>query len=170
MRKSSWIVLGVCAALILSLATAYFLSRTSPDTLTQQQAESIVKEMQVAVRHKNVDALMAYIAPSEDLRIANLRPDQIRVLLAHAFQAMPDPRAEVSNLTFTGGLKDATLGFDLVVHNDGPSQTAVDYTGHITLQLQRVPVPHLMGLYNTREWRIVSGSTTGPDPSTFGDY
>ena len=170
MRKSSWIVLGICAALIFGLAAAYFLSQTGSENLTRQQAESMVKEMQVAVRHKNVNTLMSYLAPSDDLRIANLHPDQIRVLLAHAFQAMPEPRAEVNNLTFVGGAKDATVGFDLVVHNDGPNQVGIDYTGHITLQLQRVPVPHLLGLYRTREWRIVGGSTTGPDPSAFGDY
>ena len=170
MRKSSWIVLGICAALIISLATAYILSQTGPDTLTQQQAEGMVKEMQVAVRHKNLNTLMAYLAPNDDIRVANLHPDQIRVLLARAFQAMKEPRAEVTNLTYAGGVKDATLAFDLAIHNDGPDHTATDYTGHITLQLQRVSVPHLLGLYRTREWRIVAGSTTGLDPSNFGDY
>jgi hypothetical protein len=170
MRKSSWIVLGICALLIFGLVTAYFLSQAGPDTLTQPVAESMVKEMQTAVRHKSVNTIMSYLAPSEDLRIANLRPEQIRTLLARAFQAMPEPRAEVNNLTFAGGDHDATVGFDLVIHNDGRDHTAVDYSGHITLQLQRVAVPHLMGLYTTREWRIVGGSTTGPDPSNFGDY
>ena len=38
MKKSSWIVLGICVVLAAGLAVAYFLSQRQPTTLTQAQA------------------------------------------------------------------------------------------------------------------------------------
>jgi hypothetical protein len=169
MRKSSWIVLGISVALVVCLGCAYLLTRSTPETLTKEQAAQIIKEMQEAVRHKNVNAIMAYVSPDPDTKVAGLDQEHMRRLLVGALHRMDDPRADVANLVFAGGTDDATISCDVAVHNDGPNQSIVDYIGHVTLQLKRVDVAHLFGLYHTKEWRIVGGTQDGPDVTGWGD-
>lgn len=170
MRKSSWIMLGVCGALVLVLGVAYILSRSTDTSLTREQAAQIVQKMQDAVAHKDVSTIMSYIDPNPETKVANVNQDTLRILLARALRSMNNPRADVTNLAFAGGdTGDATMDFDLDVKQTGSDYNAFDYKGHITLHLKRVDVPHLLGLYQTREWRIVSGSTTGPQPSDMGE-
>lgn len=170
MRKSSWVVLGVCAALVFSLGFAYLLSRASDDTLTQAQATQMVGRMQEAVAHKDVSAMMAFIDPDPATKVAGVNQDQLRFMLARALRAMDHPRAEVNNMALAGGSKgDATVDFDLAVKTAGADFMSTPYMGHITLHLKRVEVPHLLGLYHTYEWRVVSGSTTGPQPTDMGE-
>jgi len=169
MRKSSWIVLGASAALILCLGFAYLASRATPEPLNKEKAAALIARMQEAVKAKNINTIMSYVCPDPDTKVAGLDQDHIRRMLASAFHVMKDPRADVSNLTFSGGTDDSQVSFDLSVHNDGPNQEATDYKGHVTLDLRRVNVPHLFGLYTTKEWRIVSGSQDGLDLTTLGD-
>ena len=170
MRKSSWIMLGVCGALVLVLGFAYLLSRTTDTSLTREQASQIVQKMQDAVARKDVSTIMSYIDPSPETKVANVNQDTLRILLARAFRAMQNPHADVTNLAFAGGDSgDATVDFDLDVKQAAADYSAFDYKGHITLHLKRVDVPHLLGLYQTSEWRIVSGSTTGQQPSDMGE-
>jgi ketosteroid isomerase-like protein len=170
MRKSSWIVLGICVVLLFCLGFGYLLTRTPPGDLNQQQAQAMIKDMQSAVRHKDVDGIMRYIAPDDETTVANLKRPRMRMVLAQAFRAMPSPQAQVNNLMFASIGNEATVDFDLKVKSEGADFTSDIYQGHITLHLKRVPVPHLWGLYHTSEWRIVGGSTTGPDPNNYGDY
>lgn len=170
MRKSSWAVLGVCALLLFGLGFAYMLSRASNDTLTRDQAAQIVQKMQDAVARKDVGTIMNYIDPSPETRVASLNQDQLRIMIGRALHAMKNPRADVSNLAFAGGVdSDATLDFDLDVKNGDTDYNALPYKGHIALHLKRVDVPHLLGLYQTKEWRVVSGSTTGPQLTDMGE-
>ena len=169
MRKSSWVALGVCAALLFALGFAYLLSRGSDEGLTREQATQIVHNMQEAVARKDVGAIMTYIDPNPETKVANLNQDQLRFLIARAFHAMTNPRADVNNLAFTSQGGDAAVDFDLEIKQTAADFNAFDYKGHITLHLKRVDVPHLLGLYQTKEWRVVSGSTTDPQPSEMGD-
>ncbi len=170
MRKSSWAVLGVCALLLFGLGFAYMMSRTSNDTLTRDQAAQIVQKMQDAVARKDAGTVMNYIAPSPETRVAGLNQDQLRIMIGRALHAMKNPRADVSNLAFAGGVdNDATLDFDLDIKNGDTDYNALPYKGHIALHLMRVDVPHLLGLYQTKEWRIVSGSTSGPQLTDMGE-
>ena len=170
MRKSSWVVLAVCAALSFVLGFAYLLSRASDDTLTQAQANQLVGRMQEAVAHKDVNAIMGAIDPDPATKVAGVNQDQLRFMLARALRAMDHPRAEINNMALAGGTKgDATIDFDLAVKTAGPDYMSTPYQGHITLHLKRVDVPHLLGVYHTNEWRIVSGSTTGPQPTEMGE-
>lgn len=170
MRKSSWIALTICAALVFALGIAYVVSRSSEDTLTQEQATKMIGHMQEAVMHKDVNAIMAFIDPDPATKIANVNQDQLRFMLARGLRAMEHPHADVSNLALAGGDKsDATLEFDLAVKSDGKDFASTDYNGHITLHLKRVEVPHLLGLFHTTEWRIVSGSTDGKQPADWGE-
>jgi hypothetical protein len=170
MKKSSWIVLGICVVLMFCLGFAYFVSRIgASEPLTQQKAQAMIGQMQEAVKHKNVNDIMSYVSPDPDTKVAGLDQDHIRRLLQSAFHMMKEPRADVNNLIFAGGADDAQVSFDLTVHNDGPDQQGVDYKGHVTLELKRVDVPHLLGLFHTKEWRIVNGSQNGPDVTTWGE-
>ena len=169
MRKSSWVLLGICVALAACLGFAYLLSQSSPETLTQEEAAKMLRKMQEAVEQKDVGTIMAYIAPAPETRIVNLNEDQLRLMLARAFRNSSKLRADVSNIAFQSAGGDTTLEFDLAVVQEHPSMVAQDYTGHITLHLRRVEVPHLLGLYQTKEWRIASAETTGPDPANFGE-
>ena len=170
MRKSSWAVLGVCALLLFGLGFAYMLSRTSGDTLTREQAAQVVQKMQDAVARKDTGAIMDFIDPNPETKVAGLNQDQLRMMVGRALHSMQNPRADVSNLAFAGGTDgDATLDFDLAVKQSGKDFSASDYSGHISLHLKRVDVPHLLGLYQTKEWRVVTGTTNGPQPGDFGE-
>lgn len=170
MRKSSQIILAVCLVLLFALGFAYVTSRASDASLTREQANQIVHQLQEAVAHKNVNTVMSYIDPSPETKVANITQDQLRILLARAFRTMNNPHADIDNIAFAGGeTGDATIDFDLNVKQTGADYNAFDYKGHISLHLKRVDVPHLLGLYQTKEWRIVGGSTTGPQPGNMGD-
>lgn len=170
MRKSSWVLLGICFVLLLGLGGAYLLSLPTSNNLTQKQAEEMIHKMQLAVEKKDVGAIMNYISPSPETKIDNVNKDQIRLMLAHAFRAMEHPRADVQNLTFSGGTgSDAILNFDLAVRQSAADfQVDNDFKGHLIVQLKRMEISHMMGLYHTTEWRITG--VTGPDLSIFGDY
>lgn len=169
MRKSSWVILGVCLILAALLGFIYVRSQPVSETLTQPEAEQMLHQMQDAVAQKNVGGIMEYIAPDPETRIANLNQDQLRLLIARGLRNSGRPQAIVSNIVFAGGTGEATLAFDLVVKDDRPDSVSDRYTGHITLHLRRVEVSHLLGLFHTKEWRIVGADTTGPDLSNFGD-
>lgn len=170
MKKSSWIILSLCIVLAGSLVTIWRLSQMGGGTLTEAQARSMIQTMQDAVAHKNVNAIMSYIAPEGENKIVNLQPDQLRALLARAFYNAQGLSADVSHFTFAGGAgEEATAQFDLVLSHDEGGMKSEMYTGQITLHLHRVDVPHLFGLYSTHDWRIVAAETTGPNPKEFGD-
>jgi hypothetical protein len=169
MKRSSWIILAICLFIALGLGATYLLTRGGSDQLTQEAAIDMTRRMERAFEEKNADGIVKYISTSPDTRISNLSHDQIRLLLVRYFRNSDRLSADLTNYTFAGGDTDATLQFDLVVHNNGIDSRKEDYSGHITLHLRRIEVSHLLGLYQTKEWRIASAETTGPDLSSFGD-
>ena len=169
MKRSSWIVLIICAVLAICLLLLFFSSQGAPEQLTQEEALRITQKMQTAFEHKNVNGIMEYIAPQNGAKIANISQDKLRFMLARYFRSSDRLSAELKNYAFAAGNGEASLQFDLVIHNDGSDSRKEDYAGHITLHLRRVDSPHLMGLYQTKEWRITSAETTGPELSTLGD-
>ena len=167
MRKSSWIVLGIGMLLGIGLGFAYLLSHTGPENLTEADAVKMINRMQEAATHKDVGTIMSYISSTSDTKITNLNTDQLRLMLAHALRSANHVRPDVSHIAFHGGLGEASVDFDLIVFNEDKNMSSKDYEGHITLNLRRIDVPHLLGLYQTKEWRVVGGSTTGPDPASW---
>jgi hypothetical protein len=155
--------LATCVVLAAFLGVAYLFSQPTAETLTQEDATAMLQKMQEAVAQKNVNAIMSYIAPQPETRIANLNLDQLRLLLARAFHNSGTLHADYSKVVFTGGSSEATLEFDLVVANQLPGVTSDDYKGHVTLHLKRVDVPRLFGLFHSKEWRIAGADSTGPD-------
>lgn len=170
MQKRSWIVLGICIVLSMSLGFAYVLTRPEPETLTAEQANQILQGMQEAVVRKSVNGVMAYITPDSDAKIANLKTGQLRLLFAEAFRNSGQLRAECKNIAFKPSAPDTNLEFDLVIKQETANMQSEDYSGHITLHMRRVDVPRLFGLFHAKEWRIVGAETTGKDPSTFGNF
>ena len=129
----------------------------------------MTQKMEAAFRRKDANAILAFISPASGTRVANLSHDQLRLLLVRYFRNSDHLSANLNNYAFASGDADATLQFDLIVHNDGSDSRNQDYTGHITLHFKRVENPHLLGLYQTKEWRIAAAESTGFDISTFGD-
>jgi hypothetical protein len=171
MKRSSWIILSLCAVLAGSLVFIYRLSQTGNGPLTEAQAREMVQRMQTAVATKNVNTIMGYITTDNDAKIVNLKQDQLRLLLARTFRNAQEMRADVTNFSFEGGTADvASAQFDLSLKHEEPGLNAEVYTGRIALHLHRTDVPHLFGLYSTHEWRIIAAETSGPDPGTFGDF
>lgn len=170
MRRSSWIVLGVCLCLAALLGFAYVQTRPSSRAPGQQEAFQMLHDMQHAVASKNVSEIMSYIAPGSDIRIANLTQDQLRLMLTRAFRDTGGLQADVKNVAFDGQGDDATMAFDLAVSQHAADLTSADYNGHITLHLKAMDVSHMLGLSHSKEWKIVGAETTGPDPGNFGDY
>ena len=169
MQRRSWIILAVCMLLAGSLFAAFLLTQGGPGPLTEQQAIDVTRKMALAFQNKNAGGVLAYISPAPDTRIANLNHDQMYALLVRCFHNTDRVSADMTNYVFTGDDPDAALQFDLVVHNDATDSRSQEYSGHITVHFRRTEVPQLLGLYRTKEWRIVGLDTTGPDPSTFGE-
>ena len=170
MQRRSWILLGICAALLFCLGLAYYLSNTPPPTLTQAQAERMLETLNTAVRRKDVNTMMDYVSPEPETRLAGLRPDQLRMMLARAFRSTGALEPQTSNVTFADQGDKATLDFDLKVNSRESDMLSTPYSGHITLKLTRVSILRLLGLFHTQEWRIAGAEHTGRDLTSFGEY
>src|SRR5690242_8238760 len=133
MRKSSWILLGVSVLLLALLGFAYLQSQNAPDTLTEAQATEMLKKMQDAVAHNNVNAIMDQISPDPGVRVAGVRQEQLRVMLARAFRQAGPFQADVSGVSLLPSKDEATLQFDLNVKHPMDQGVGTDYHGHVTL-------------------------------------
>ena len=169
MQRRSWMALALCAALIAFLALYYVESQSMPDTLTQADAVGILRHMQDAIAHKNSGAIMDYIAPAPETRLAGLNQDQLHFLLIRAFRNSGALQAECSKIDFVGIRDEATVEFDLTVTNKRGDVVGTDYQGRVTMHLKRVTVPRMLGIFHAQEWRVTGAESTGLDPSTFLD-
>jgi hypothetical protein len=170
MKRSSWIILAICAALVAMLVFLYVQSEQKPPEMTESRIVSMLDMMKVAVAHKDVRALMKSVDQSSDTRIAKLNVDQLRLTLSRAFNTSDQLEAIYTGLKLQNDGDDSIAEFDLKVVHHMAGATADDYSGHITLHLKREEVPHMLGLYHSREWRITRAETNGPDISNYGDY
>lgn len=169
MQKSSWIALGVLILLSAFLGVGYIATRPAPETLTKEQATTMLTHLQKAAEGKNTSAILGALAPMPEGKYAELNREQLQWLLNRAFRGSERIRTEITNVTFDGGMQAATLAFDLVVYNGLGSMTSENYRGRITLSLKRVEVPRFGGILKSFEWRIVKADTTGPNLTSFGD-
>jgi hypothetical protein len=170
MQRRSWILLGICAALLACLGFGYYLAQAPPPELNQARAEKMLEVMKDAVRRKEVSTLMSYVAPDSEARLAGLKPDQMRIMLARAFRSTGRLEPETSNVTFQNSGKTATLEFDLNIKSRESDMLSTPYSGRVILRLKQVEVPRLLGLFHGTEWRIASAEHTGRDLNSFGDY
>ncbi|CEK13973.1 hypothetical protein [Chthonomonas calidirosea] len=169
MQRSSWIALGLSVLLIAILTVSYFVSQARPKPFDATQAQQILHDLQVAVRQKDVEGIMQYVAPNARL-IGDMDTQKARLLLARAFRTMQNPEPSVSDVQFHADADEPSVSFDLNLRDQGPDYTSDEYEGRITLYFRQVTITHLFGLYHTVEWRIVHAETTGPNPDNFGDF
>lgn len=170
MQLRSWILLGISAALLLCLGLGYYFATLTPPTITQARVEQMLGEMNAAVSRKDVNTLMNYVSPESETRLAGLKPDQLRLMLARAFRSTGKLEPQTSNIQFQDNGNSATVEFDLVINSKESDMVSTPYSGHVTLRLQRVEIPRLLGVFHAQEWRIVSAEHTGRDLNSFGDY
>lgn len=170
MQRSSWIMLGICAVLAGVLGFGYVLSRAASPTLTQTQATEMLQKISSAMSRKDAGTLMAYIDPNPETRVANLKQDQMRLLLIRYFRSSGKINVRTSNVSFVNKGATADLNFDLTVTNSQTGMEAQDYEGNVTLHLKRVDVPRLLGLYQGKEWRVTGADHTGKDLTSFSDF
>ena len=170
MKKSSWIVLAACAVLSCLLGFIFVQSRKAPPEMTTERFTSMLDAMKHAVETKSVTKLMTYVDSGSDTKVSSLNHDQLRLLLSRAFNQSEQFVAEYSNVSVRPGADESVAEFNLRVSQRLKEGLAEDYHGHITLTLKLEDVPHLLGIYHTREWTIVRGVTDGPDLAGYGDY
>ena len=169
MQKSSWMMLLGVAALAGLLAFAYITSHSGPGPLTETQAHSLLESLKDAMRRKDVNGILSAVSPEPETRIANMSPDKLRAVLQMAFRSTDDLDAQTKDVVFQGGDASASMEFDLNVRNTVQNGAASHWTAHVTLQMRPVDVPQFLGLYHTKEWRIVGAISDGPDLSGFGE-
>ena len=169
MQKRSVVILAVCVLIGAGLFAAFILSQKPSGRLTEQDAVAMVERMEQAFRNKNANDVMAFVAPGSDTKVAGATPDQFRLLLVRYFRNSDHVSADMKNYQFAPGDAEATLQFDIVVHNDASDSHRENYGGHVTVRLRNTEIPQVMGLFRTKEWRVTGVESTGPDLSTFGD-
>ncbi len=113
---------------------------------------------------------MSFVDQSSDVRVSRMNYDQLRLMLSRAFSNSDQLEADYSNLTLRDNGDEAIAEFDLKVLHHMAGANGDDYNGHIVLHLKRVEVGHMMGLYHSREWRVIRADTNGPDLNNYGDY
>ncbi len=170
MKKSSIVALGAVGLLSVLLVIGYLASRSAPERITKDEAVTMLNEMKSAVEKKNVGVIMEAMAPSPEGKYAEMNREQLRMVLARAFQGSGDLTPEFKKITFDGGNLAATLAFDVSVKNKQGGMSADDYKAHIILYLKRVEVPRLWGVVKAMDWRITKAESTGPNMSTFGEF
>jgi hypothetical protein len=170
MKKSSWIVLIVCGVLTCLLVFLYVQSSRPAPEMSPARMAVMLDSMKQAVVRKNVSALMSYVDQSGDTRITSLNPDQLRILLNRAFRQSENLVPTYDNLSVHQDGSEEIAEFDLSMNQQMQDAIAHDYNKlHIKLHLHLVEVPHLLGLYHTKEWKI-SRAESNLDLANYGDY
>lgn len=170
MKRSSWIVLAISAALLGLLVFLYVQSQQKPPEMTQSRIASMLDEMKNAVARKDVKTLMSFVDQSPETKVSKLNVDQLRLLLSRSFTNSDQLEARYTGLTLRDDGDQASAEFDLKVLQHISGNTADDYNAHIILHLKRIEEPRLLGLYHVQEWKIVRADTNGPDLNNYGDY
>ena len=169
MQKSSWIILAICGILAIFLGFGYFISQQKQPDLNQQTAELMLQKMSEAVNKKDSSSLLKYISFEPSTRIADMKPDQLQLMLVRGFRNTGKLNATTSNIVLKPAYGEGTLEFDLVVKNTEGDVVSDIYAGHITLKLRKMDEAHLLGLYHIPEWKIIGAEHTGRDLNSFGE-
>ena len=166
MQKSSWMLLGVVAALGAFLAFAYVSSHSDPGPMTETQANALLDTLKDAVARKDANAILATISPAPETRIKDMTPDRLRGLLSQGFRYSEQMDAQTANVHFQGGDTEASLEYDLTIHNTLPGVIS-NRPYHVNMTLRPVETPHFLGLYHTKEWKIIGATADGPDVGSY---
>ncbi|MGC8669299.1 MAG: hypothetical protein ACP5VE_14410 [Chthonomonadales bacterium] len=156
MRRSSKILIVAAGLLGLVLFAVYYpIVASSRPEFSAEDARHLLDGLSDALARKNEAAALSDVA--EDALIAGHKVPEIRRLLRQAFASVRDLRVQFEDVAYrrlgTRVVLDAT-----VIAGEGDGLKAgvgeIYYTGRITLFLERKAVPHLLGLFQTYEWKI----------------
>ncbi len=170
MRRSSIVLLSICAVILLGLLGAYYFESHTSHALTTTRAIAKVHLMEVAVKNKDIGYIMSQVDDAPTVRIAHMKTDKVRQVLASAFAAMHSPQADVQNISVTNNGPTVVVSGDLTVKDGGPDFSSIVSSGHLTLYYHRVNTPVLFGLFHQSHWRIFSADWNGDNPNDYGSY
>ena len=170
MKKSSWIAISVALLLLAALGGLYSVTQKPAPGFNQEHITSLLNSMKSAVERKDVRSIMGYMDESPETRVSRLNSDQTRLFLSRAFQQTGHLNADYKNLQIHPSEMDPIAEFDLEVKHSLPEADGTDYSGHIIFHMKQVEIPHLFGLYHTKDWRISRAEVSGPDLANYGDY
>jgi hypothetical protein len=170
MKKSSWIALSVVILLLGGLIGLYTVSNKPTPGFNQEHIVSILDTLKSAVNHKDVRTIVSYLDESPETRVSRLNSNQTRLFLSRAFQQSGHLNAEYKNLQLHPSEMDPIAEFDLEIKHSLPEADGTDYNGHIILHMKQVEIPHMLGLYHTKDWRIARAEVSGTDLANYGDY
>lgn len=162
MRRSSKVVLALALALLLALGFLYVRSLdTDAPPLTPRVASQLLERGERAFEHRSVEGIMELVAPRA--RLFGRNPDQLRLVLARAFQEMGPNRitADRRNLIVEPMGDTGTASFDVRIGERGGGADVLYYDLHVSLDLVKVRVPHWLGLYTTEEWKVSRAESIG---------
>ena len=109
MKKTSWVILGVCALLCAGLSALYFLTQNAPKTFAREDAIRVVEKLQASFHSKRPGEIMSKISPDSEVKLAKLTPDQVHAMLMNYFRNSDTLNAETSSYAYTEGQEDNTL-------------------------------------------------------------
>ncbi len=169
MKKSSKIALSLILLVVAYVACLYIITGRNPASYSHQDGINLIRRLQNDVANKNEGDIISQISPDAGTKVANMRVPELRKLLARAFFAMKNPRAEVTNLRISLDGNEAVISGNLSITDAGNDYMSQISQGHIILYLEPTKVPQFYGLYSTTKWRIIQVTWSGEDPSKYMD-
>jgi hypothetical protein len=151
MHRSSKIVLAILAFLLAYFLMVFLqLNSQSHKTFEQVDAENFLKELALAFEREDASAVTSFAWP--DATVAGQQLAQIRNLLHQGFMNMKEPKVSYTNTRLLQEGANAHVQTNTSVTDGG----VVRYTSPITFKLERRTTPHLGGLINVYEWKVVN--------------
>jgi hypothetical protein len=165
MRKSSVIILCVCAFLAIYVAWVYVgIRSTSKPEFKQQDAQTMLNDLADAFQDKSTNRVLSFASP--DALVAGRKLEQIRTLLGRTWGVVKDPKVEMRNLVYTRTGDTVKLNVDVTVLDMMQGQISnapVVYAHPIVFTVKRRSTPHLAGLIRVDEWKITDVDARIPD-------
>lgn len=157
MRRSSKILLALCVVLAIVLAAVYIplINASQPD-FTSKDAVAMLNGLSDALARKNEGDVLAYAAP--DAVIAGRRLKEIRQYLRQAFGVVKDLQVRFQDVALTRVGDTVTVDANVVAgegQSSGPL-TVTYYQSPVRFALKRLAYSHLLGLFRTYDWKVVS--------------
>jgi hypothetical protein len=165
MRKSSIIILSVCAFLLVYVVWVYIgIRSTSKPEFKQQDAQKMLNDLADAFQDKSTNRVLSFASP--DALVAGRKLEQIRTLLGRVWGYVKDPAVEMRNLNYERKGDTVTLTTDVTLLDRMQGQIAnapVVYAHKVVFTVRRRSTPHLGGLIRTDDWKITDVDAHIPD-------
>jgi hypothetical protein len=152
MHRSSKIVLAILAFLLVYFIMVYVqLSSQSRKDFVQADADNFLKELALAFEREDTSAVTSFAWP--DATVAGQQLTSIRNMLHNGFMNMKSPKVGYANTRLLQDGSFAHVQTEVSVTDGG----VVPYPpAPVTFKLERRTTPHLGGLVNVYEWKVVN--------------